>query len=113
MPERFDLSFINEKSEEGASGGHSPRHLWLTGTFPGYLDRALRRQLSALALTCSVKVIPVAEAHFEAAQKINDTLRNSMIRSEIDTSNDSFGKEDQECQDRSHPLLHNSRRERH
>ena len=39
-----------------------------------------------------IKVIPIGDAHIEAAQKIHTILRNSMIRSEIDLSNDGFGK---------------------
>jgi threonyl-tRNA synthetase len=39
-----------------------------------------------------VRVIPVMEAHFDAAQKIHDALRAAMIRSEVDLSNNGFGK---------------------
>ncbi|MEN9524528.1 MAG: threonine--tRNA ligase, partial [Candidatus Parcubacteria bacterium] len=39
-----------------------------------------------------VKVIPVLETHNAAAQKIHDMLRDKMIRSEIDLSNNGFGK---------------------
>ena len=39
-----------------------------------------------------MKVIPVAEAHAEAAVKIHEALRAQMVRSEIDLSKDSFGK---------------------
>lgn len=39
-----------------------------------------------------VRVIPVMETHFEAAQKVHDALRAAMIRSEIDLSNNGFGK---------------------
>ncbi|MEN9524542.1 MAG: hypothetical protein RL536_611, partial [Candidatus Parcubacteria bacterium] len=39
-----------------------------------------------------VKVIPVLETHNAAAQKIQDMLRDKMIRSEIDLSNNGFGK---------------------
>jgi len=39
-----------------------------------------------------VKVIPVSGAQFEPATKIHELLRSNFIRSEIDLSNDSFGK---------------------
>lgn len=39
-----------------------------------------------------VKVIPVGEAHAETAKKMNEMLREIMIRSEADLSSDNFGK---------------------
>jgi len=92
LPERFDLSFINEKSEKERP---VVIHRAISGSLERFMGIIIEHYGGNFPLWLSpvqVKVIPVAEAHFEAAQKINQTLRSSMIRSEIDTSNDSFGK---------------------
>ena len=43
-------------------------------------------------LRTTLAVIPVGEAHFAEAQKVHNLLHASMIRSEIDLSNNGFGK---------------------
>lgn len=92
LPERFNLSFINEKSEKERP---VVIHRAISGSLERFMGIVIEHFAGNFPLWLSpvqVKVIPVAEAHFEAAQKVNDQLRAAMIRSEIDTSNDSFGK---------------------
>ncbi len=92
LPERFDLFFTNEKSEKErpvvihrAISGSLERFMGIliehySGNFPLWLAPS------------QVAVIPVGEAHFTEAQKVHDLLRGVMIRSEIDLSNNGFGK---------------------
>lgn len=92
LPERFNLSFINEKSEKERP---VVIHRAISGSLERFMGIVIEHFAGNFPLWLSptqVKVIPVADAHVEAAQKINDQLRAAMIRSEIDTSNDSFGK---------------------
>ncbi len=92
QPERFDLFCINEKSEE-------ERIVMIHAAIMGSIERFFAILIEHTAgnfplwlAPVQVKVIPVAEAHFEAAQKIQQTLRDAFIRAEIDLSNDGFGK---------------------
>lgn len=92
LPERFDLSFINEKSVKERP---VVIHRAISGSLERFMGIVIEHYAGNFPLWLSpvqVKVIPVAEAHTEAATKIHESLRASMIRSEIDNSNDSFGK---------------------
>lgn len=92
LPERFDLSFINEKSEKErpvvihrAISGSLERFMGIViehygGNFPVWMSPV------------QVEVIPVGEAHFEAAKKVHEQMNSMEIRSELDLSNDGFGK---------------------
>ncbi|MES2216509.1 MAG: threonine--tRNA ligase [Patescibacteria group bacterium] len=92
LPERFELSFINEKGEKERP---VVIHRAISGSLERFMGIVIEHYAGNFPLWLSpvqVKVIPVAEAHFEAAKKVHDKLRDLMIRSEIDLSNDSFGK---------------------
>ncbi len=92
LPERFDLSFVNEKSEKERP---VVIHRAISGSLERFMGIVIEHYAGNFPLWLSpvqVKVIPVAEPHFETAKKVHETLRNLMIRSEIDLSNDSFGK---------------------
>ncbi|MCB9806290.1 threonine--tRNA ligase, partial [Candidatus Nomurabacteria bacterium] len=90
MPESFDLNCINEKGEKervimihAAIMGSIERFLSIfiehtNGNFPFWISPV------------QAKIIPIAEAHFEFAQKIKEQLAD--FRIEIDDSKDSFGK---------------------
>jgi threonyl-tRNA synthetase len=92
LPERFDLSFINEKSEKERP---VVIHRAISGSLERFMGIVIEHYAGNFPLWLSpiqVKVIPVAEAHAEAAQKVQTALMDANIRSEIDLSNDSFGK---------------------
>jgi threonyl-tRNA synthetase len=92
MPKRFGLTYTDKDNTEKTPLCIHRAPLGTHERFIGFLIEHYGGNFPLWLSPVQVKVIPVAEAHFEAAQKINDTLRNSMIRSEVDTSNDSFGK---------------------
>lgn len=92
MPERFDLICINEKSEKERV---VMIHCAIMGSIERFLSILMEHTAGNFPLWLSpmqVKVIPVAEAFADAAKKVHESLRARMIRSEIDLSNDSFGK---------------------
>lgn len=92
LPERFDLSCVNEKGEKerivmihGAVMGSIERFSavlieHLAGNFPSWLSPE------------QVRVIPVADVHTEYAEGVLATLRKSGVRVSIDTPEDSLGK---------------------
>lgn len=92
QPERFDLACTNEEGKEerivmihAAIMGSIERFLSVLiehvgGNFPAWLSPV------------QVQIVPVAEAHFDAAKKIHESLLSAGIRADIDLSNDSFGK---------------------
>jgi threonyl-tRNA synthetase len=92
LPERFDLSFINEKGEKErpvvihrAISGSLERFLGIiiehfTGKFPLWLSPVQAR------------IIPIGDAHHAEAIKIRDTLLAHDVRVEVDLGNDNFGK---------------------
>jgi threonyl-tRNA synthetase len=92
LPERFELSFINEKSEKERP---VVIHRAISGSLERFMGIVIEHYAGNFPLWLSpvqVKVIPVAEAHFDAAQKVQNALRAVNIRSQIDLTNDSFGK---------------------
>ncbi len=92
LPERFDLSFTNEKGEKErpvvihrAIAGSLERFMGLIiehfgGNFPLWLAPE------------QIRVIPVADTHNEYGQQIYAELKAVGIRATIDASNESMGK---------------------
>ena len=92
QPNRFKLSFKNEKWEDEqpvvihrAISGSLERFMGImiehfAGTFPLWLAPE------------QVRIIPVGEAFVEYADEIYKTLRNANIRVKLDDSSDSLGK---------------------
>jgi threonyl-tRNA synthetase len=92
VPKRFDLEYT---AADGTKQTPLCIHRAPLGTherFIGFLIEHYAGNFPLWLAPIQVKVIPVAEAHAGAAQKVHDALRAQMIRSEIDLSNDSFGK---------------------
>lgn len=92
VPKRFGLTYTDK---DGSAKTPLCIHRAPLGTherFIGFLIEHYGGNFPLWLAPVQVKVIPVAEAHAGAAQKIHEELRANMIRSEIDLSNDSFGK---------------------
>ena len=92
VPARFGLVYTDK---DGGQKTPLCIHRAPLGTherFIGFLIEHYGGNFPLWLAPVQVKVIPVMESHFEAAQKIHDALRALMIRSEIDLSNDGFGK---------------------
>lgn len=92
LPERFDLSFINEKGEKERP---VVIHRAISGSIERFLGVMIEHFGGAFPFWLSpvqVKVIPIGERQMEYAHGVHKTLREAGIRSEIDQSNESLGK---------------------
>ena len=92
LPQRFDLSYTDR---DGKKKTPVVIHRVVYGSLERFLGILIEHYGGNFPLWLApiqVKVIPVSEAQSAEAKKIHDELREAMIRSEIDISNDSFGK---------------------
>jgi len=92
VPKRFDLVYTDK---DGVAKTPLCIHRAPLGTherFLGFLIEHYGGNFPLWLAPVQVKVIPIGEAHISEAQKVHDMLREQMIRSEIDLSNDGFGK---------------------
>ena len=92
VPKRFELTYADK---DGTSKTPLCIHRAPLGTherFIGFLIEHYGGNFPLWLAPVQVKVIPVAENYFEAAKKVHSSLRAAGIRSELDASNDSFGK---------------------
>jgi threonyl-tRNA synthetase len=92
LPERFDLYFINEKSEK-------ERPVVIHRAISGSLERFMGIAIEHFAgnfpvwlAPVQVSVIPVRESNFEPAQKLFASLQEKDVRASIDLTTEGFGK---------------------
>lgn len=92
MPERFDLTCINEEGEK-------ERIVMIHAAIMGSLERFLSILIEHLAgafplwlCPVQVRILPVSEKHTECAKGVLETLVASGIRAEVDGANESLGK---------------------
>jgi threonyl-tRNA synthetase len=92
LPERFDLSFINEKGEKERP---VVIHRAISGSLERFMGVIIEHFAGAFPLWLSpeqVRVIPVAEAHTEYAHAVLTQLKDAGIRATLDGDNESMGK---------------------
>lgn len=92
LPERFDLSFINEKGEKERP---VVIHRAISGSLERFMGVMIEHFAGAFPLWLSpvqVKVVPIGERQEAYAKEVFETLRNAGIRVELDQSGDSLGK---------------------
>ncbi|HBB27060.1 TPA: threonine--tRNA ligase [Candidatus Gracilibacteria bacterium] len=92
LPERFDLSFINEKNEK-------ERPVVIHRAIAGSLERFMGIMIEHFAGTfplwlapVQTVVVPVSENFLPYAQEVQTALKKAGIRSELDASNDGLNK---------------------
>lgn len=92
LPERFDLSFTNEKGEK-------ERPVVIHRAISGSLERFLGILIEHFAgkfpiwlAPVQAMIIPIGDAHHAKATEIHDLMRNLDIRADVDLSSDGFGK---------------------
>lgn len=98
LPERFNMSFINEKG-----GKEKPYmlHRALFGSFERFIGVLLEHYAGALPLWLSpiqVEVIPVSEKFKNYGRKIDLLLKENSIRSQMRDANETLGKRIREAQ---------------
>ncbi|MDO8594806.1 MAG: threonine--tRNA ligase [bacterium] len=92
MPERFELEFVNEKSEKERV---VMIHAAIMGSIERYLSIIIEHFAGAFPLWLSpvqVKILPVGEKFLDYAKTVHEALQAAAIRSELDTSNETLGK---------------------
>lgn len=88
MPERFDMTYT------GADGAkHRPYmvHRALMGSIERFFGVLVEHHSGAMPLWLAPQqavVLPISEKHVEYAREVNDRLRLSMVRAELDDRND-------------------------
>ncbi|HEY9481216.1 MAG TPA: threonine--tRNA ligase [Candidatus Paceibacterota bacterium] len=99
MPERFDLSCVNEKGEK-------ERIVMIHAAIMGSIERFLSLLIEHTAgnfplwlAPTQVKVCPVKETNFDAATKAGQALKAAGIRADIDLGPAGFGKKVREAKD--------------
>jgi threonyl-tRNA synthetase len=92
LPERFDLSFINEKSEKERP---VVIHRAISGSLERFMGVMIEHFAGAFPLWLSpvqVKVVPIGERQEVYANEVFEQIRAAGIRVELDQSGDSLGK---------------------
>jgi threonyl-tRNA synthetase len=92
MPERFDLTCINEKGEKERI---VMIHAAIMGSIERFLSVLIEHVGGAFPLWLSpvqVRVLPVSEKHVAYGKEVLDTLKAAGTRAEIDEANESLGK---------------------
>ena len=91
MPERFDLSCINEK---GKSERIVMIHAAIMGSIERFLSVLIEHTAGAFPLWLApvqIKIIPVRSNHNEYARKVFETLKENNIRAEFDDADENLG----------------------
>ncbi|MFM2357431.1 MAG: hypothetical protein RJA61_168 [Candidatus Parcubacteria bacterium] len=92
LPERFDLSFTNDKNEKERP---VVIHRAISGSLERFMGLLIEHFAGAFPLWLSpvqVKIIPIAEAHHAHARDMFEALQKSGLRVELEDSNDGLGK---------------------
>ena len=92
LPERFDLSFINEKSEKERP---VVIHRAISGSLERFMMIVIEHYAGKFPLWLSpvqVKIIPIGDAHHAKAIELEQKMRELNIRADIDLSKENFGK---------------------
>ena len=92
LPERFNLSFVNEKGE-----AERPVviHRAISGSLERFMGVMIEHFAGAFPLWLSpiqVAIIPISEKHFDYAKKIEKELQKNNIRIELKNENETLGK---------------------
>ena len=92
LPERFDLSFINEKGEKERP---VVIHRAISGSLERFIGVMIEHFAGAFPLWLSpehIRILPISDAHLPYAQKTLDTLRTAGLRATLDDASESLGK---------------------
>lgn len=92
LPERFDLSYINEKGEKERP---VVIHRAISGSLERFMGVMIEHFGGNFPLWLSpeqIRIIPVSDIHNTYAEQVHKELSAIGIRSTLDTTNDSMGK---------------------
>jgi threonyl-tRNA synthetase len=98
LPERFDLSYVNEKGEK-------ERPVMIHRAISGALERFMSVMIEHFAgkfplwlSPVQVKIVTVADRHEEFARRLESKFRDVDIRCEVDNRRETIGKKIREAQ---------------
>ena len=105
MPERFDLTYIGEDGEK-----HRPvmLHRVIFGSierFIGILIEHFAGAFPTWLAPVQVKILPIADAHKDYANKVKEELEKKNIRVELDDRNEKIGYKIREAQLQKNPYM--------
>ncbi|NOZ43810.1 MAG: hypothetical protein GXP45_01325 [bacterium] len=92
LPERFDMSFVNEHGEKERP---FMIHRALLGSLERFMGVLIENYAGAFPLWLApeqVRIIPVAEKFEAYAKTVQSQLLEQGLRTKVDISNDSFSK---------------------
>ncbi|QQS43597.1 threonine--tRNA ligase [Candidatus Roizmanbacteria bacterium] len=92
MPERFDLTCVNEKGEEERI---VMIHAAIMGSIERFLSILIEHYAGAFPFWLApvqVEIIPIADRHNEFAEKVRNELTEKAIRSELNDKSESMQK---------------------
>ena len=92
LPERFDLSFINDKGEKERP---VVIHRAISGSLERFMGMLIEHYAGAFPLWLSpvqIMILPISEKHLSFSEKIYKILKENNLRIEIDKTNESLGK---------------------
>jgi threonyl-tRNA synthetase len=92
VPKKFGLSYVDSDGQAKTPLCIHRAPLSTHERMIGFLIEHYSGNFPLWLAPIQIKVIPIAETHIDAAQKIHDALRDKMFRSEIDLSSNGFGK---------------------
>lgn len=105
LPERFDLTCINEKGER-------ERIVMIHSAITGSIERCMAVLLEHLQgvfplwlSPVQARVLPIGETHHSFAAETVQTLKDAGIRAEIDDSNETLGKKIRNAKEEKNPYL--------
>ncbi|MFZ2500773.1 MAG: threonine--tRNA ligase [Minisyncoccia bacterium] len=105
QPARFGLEYT---AEDGSKQTPVMIHKALLGTIDRFLGVYIEHTAGAFPLWLSpvqVRVLPIAERHYDFAQGVFEKMKTAGIRVEIDRSNETLGKKIREGKSQKMPYL--------
>ena len=105
MPERFDLSCINEKGEKERI---VMIHAAIMGSIERFLSVVIEHFAGAFPIWLSpvqATILPISDKQNEWAQKIYEQLKESGVRVELNKDNETLGKKIREAENHKIPYI--------
>jgi threonyl-tRNA synthetase len=104
-PKRFGLTYIDEN---GAQVPPVMVHRAILGSYERFMALLIEHFAGAFPLWLApvqVKILPIADRHFDYAKKVYDTLFDAEVRVELDDRTESVGKKIREAEMQKIPFM--------
>lgn len=105
LPERFDLSFVNEKGEKERP---VVIHRAISGSLERFMGVMIEHFAGAFPIWMSpvqIRIVPIGERQQEFARDTLAKFKSAGFRADIDDSNESFGKRVRNAKTEKIPLI--------